>query len=344
MKKLFILTFLLAGIMALSAWAEARDIKMAYIPCGRVNDKSWSEAGYIGAKQGKAYLESKGHKVKLDYTESVPVAKVEAAARDYASRGYSPIILHCGTFVEATLRAAKDHPNTWFLQAAATKSAKNVAVYDPAQNEGPFVAGYLAGLMSKNGRVGAIGGFNWPILARQVEGFRFGARYANPCIKAFHTYINSWEDAAKAKEAALAQIDNGADVIFAATDQAARGAFSAAKSRKVYAIASYAPQHDLAPDTILTSVLYDLPLLIKKMVIKMDDGSLKGVVYSMGMSEGIGTFARNPKMDKVIPASVRAKVDKLEEAIKSGKLKIPEYGKPGESDKHDPRKVVGEMM
>ena len=80
------------------------------------------------------------------------------------------------------------------------------------------------------------------------------------------------------------------------------------------------------------------------MIIKMDDGSLKGVVYSMGMSEGIGTFARNPKMDKVIPASVRAKVDKLEEAIKSGKLKIPEYGKPGESDKHDPRKVVGEMM
>lgn len=341
MKKLSILTFLLVGVMALTTWAEAKDIKMAFIPCGRVNDKSWSEYGYRGAKASKKYLESKGHNVKLDYTESAPVAKVEAAARDYASRGYNPIILHCGTFVEAALRAAKDHPNTWFLQAAATKSAKNVAVYDPAQHEGSFVAGYLAGLMSKTGRVGGIGGFNWPILARQVEGFRFGARYANPNMKAFHTYINSWEDAAKAKEAALAQIDSGADVIFAATDQAARGVFKAAQSRKVYAVASYAPQHSLAPKTILTSVLYDLITLVKKIVIKWEDGTVEGKVYSMGMGEGIGYLFPNPTMDTIIPKSVQAKVKKLTDAIKSGKVKIPEYSKPGESDKYDPSKVVG---
>jgi len=343
MKKLSVLALLLAGMLAFTAWAEAKEVKIAYIPCGRVNDKSWSEAGYIGAKQSKAFLESKGYKVKLDYTESVPVVKVEAAARDYASRGYNPIILHCGPYVEAALRAAKDHPKTWFLLAAATKSAKNVAVYDPAQHEGSFVVGYLAGLMSKNGRVGAIGGFNWPILARQVEAFRFGARYANPKMKAFHTYINSWEDAAKAKEAALAQIDNGADVIFAATDQAARGAFSAAKARKVFAIASYADQASLAPNTILTSVLYDLPLLIKKMVIKWEDGSLEGKVYKMGMAEGIGALAPYHKMDKVIPAAVKAKVDQLVKDIKSGKVKIPEYGKAGESDKYDPRKVLKGM-
>ena len=72
MKKLFALALLLSGILAFNTWAEAKDIKMAYIPCGRVNDKSWSEAGYIGAKQAKKFLESKGHKVKLDYTESVP--------------------------------------------------------------------------------------------------------------------------------------------------------------------------------------------------------------------------------------------------------------------------------
>ncbi len=132
MKKLFFLAFLLSGILAFTTWAEAKDVKLAY-------------------------------------TESVPVAKVEAAARDYASRGYNPVILHCGPFVEATLRAAK------------------------------------------------------------------------------------------AKEAALAQIDNGADVIFGATDQAARGIFSAAQSRKVYVIASCSDQASLAPNTILTSVLYDLP-------------------------------------------------------------------------------------
>ncbi len=344
MKRLSFLAILLMGLLFLSSWAEAaKTIKIAYIPCGRINDKSWSEAGYIGAVQGKKALEAKGYKVDLKYTESVPVAKVAAAARDYASRGYNPVILHCGTFAEAGLSAAKDFPNTWIMTAATPLFSKNAPSYDPAQHEGSFVVGYLAGLMTKTNRVGALGGFKFPALTRQIEGFKFGARYANPKVKAFSIYINTWEDAAKAKEAALAQIDNGADVIFAATDQAARGAFSAAKSRKVYAIASYSDQASLAPDTILTSVLYDTPLLVKRMILKVADGTIEGKFYQSGMADGIGTFAPYYKMEKVIPDSVKKKVAQLIEDIKAGRIKVPEYIKANESDKLDPRKVIKRM-
>ena len=99
----------------------------------------------------------------------------------------------------------------------------------------------------------------------------------------------------------------------------------------------------MAPNTILTSVLYDLPIMIKTMVMKMEDGSLKGNVYRMGMADGIGHFAPYYKMDKVIPKSVKDKVEKLKADIKNKKVKIPDYGKPGESDKHDPQKVLKQM-
>ena len=340
MKRLSVLAILALGLLVQVSWAQTKSMKIAYIPCGRVNDKSWSEAEYIGALAGKKALEEKAVQVQLDYSESLPVAKVETASRDYASRGHNPVILHCGTFAEAALRAAKDFPNTWFLVAATPLFAKNVAAYDPAQHEGSFVMGYLAGLMTKTNRVAAIGGFDFPALTRQVEGFKFGARYANPKVKVFSTYIDSWEDAAKAKEAALAQIEGGADVVFAATDQAARGVFSAAQERKVYAIASYEDQAAMAPDTILTSVLYDTPLLVKQTVLKVHDASIEGKVYKVGMAGGIGHFAPYYKMEKVILKEVQDKVAKLIEDIKAGRIMVPEFIKPGLSDKEDPQKVL----
>jgi len=96
MKRVTLLLVFVVGLMFLSTWAGAqtKSVKIAYFPCGRVNDKSWGEAGYVGAVMAKKELEEKGYEVDLKYSESVPVSKVEAAARDYASRGFSPVLLH----------------------------------------------------------------------------------------------------------------------------------------------------------------------------------------------------------------------------------------------------------
>jgi basic membrane protein A len=338
MKRLFAAVAVVMPLGLITP-GQAADVKAAYLPCGQVNDHSWSESGYIGMTQAKEALAKEGITLTVDYTESLQPAQVETAARDYATRGYNPVVLHCGTFSGAALNAAKAFPNTKFMVSTApdTKDLpKNFWFYDASQQEASFIAGYLGGLVSKSGRVGAIGGFDFPALARQVEGFRLGARYANPKIRSFATYINSWEDAGKAKEAAQAQIDSGADVIFAATDQAARGAFTAAENAGVYAVASYAEQSSLAPKAIIASVLYDYPSLVKMMVVNAATDKLEpGKIYQVGVAGGIGELAPNPGLYAGLPADVKSKVAALIEDIKTGKIKIPQLGKAGASESID---------
>jgi basic membrane protein A len=336
MSKLSVVFTAVAVFLAASAAHGAEATKVAYLPCGQINDHSWSETGYDGMMLAKQELAKAGTPIQVDYTESLQPAQVEAAARDYAARGYNPVVLHCGTFSAAAVNAAKAFPNTKFLVSTppdATNLPKNFWFYDASQQEASFIAGYLGGLVSKSGRVGAIGGFDFPALARQVEGFRHGARYANPKLRSFGVYINSWDDAGKAKEAAQAQIDSGADVIFTATDQAARGAFTAAENSNVYAIASYTDQASLAPKAILASVLYDYPELVSQMVTGAVRNKLEpGKVYLVGISGGVGQLATNPGLYATLPADVRGKVDAVVASLKNGTLKIPQMSKANESE------------
>jgi basic membrane protein A and related proteins len=329
-----------ASVFALAATvAQAEELKVAYMPCGNINDKSWSENGYIGLQDAQKALAATGTTMKLDYTESQPASKVEAAARDYASRGYDILVLHCGIFSEAALNTARAFPKVTVLYVTApaeTKWPPNFWYYDIAQQEGQFAAGVLAGAMTKVGRVAAIASFDFPAMSRQVEGFLLGVRYANDKVKYSRTYINTWDDAGKAKEAALAAIDAGADIMLADTDQAARGAFSAAEGANAYVVATYADQSKLAPKAILGSVLYDYGALMKKMVIDAAAGKLeKGKAYYMGMAEGYGGWAPNPAMKDVIPAEAQKKLDTVLDDIKSRRIKVPELTKPGEADKFD---------
>lgn len=316
--------------------AQAQDVKVAYIPCGQINDGSWSEAGYIGVKAAKDALAKAGINVTIESSESLPPSQAEVAARDYAKRGYQTVVLHCGTFADAAYNAGKDFPNTHFLIAVAPRSTANVWSYTPAMQDISFIAGYLAAKMSKTGAVGVVASYNFSNITWQAEGFRLGARYANPGIKTYSNYINSFDDAGKAKEAAQAEIDSGADVIYSATDQASRGVYAAAEANSVLAMASYSDQSQISPKTVLTSALADIPLLLDTMV----EGSVKGTLmpsktYAVGMAGGIGALAMNPKLADTIPPDVMVEVQTLTTDIKGGKLKIPALSEPGKAESFD---------
>jgi basic membrane protein A len=334
MKKFAVAVFSCALLADFSTAASAAELKVAYIPCGQVNDQSWSQAGYMGAQAAQKELKAAGVNMTLDYSESVAPAQVEAAARDYASRGYGIVVLHCGTFADAAVSVAKGFPKTTFLFATVPPEGPlppNFWAYDVAQGEASFVSGYLAALVSKGGQVGSVGAFDFPVLTRQMEGFRLGARYANPKVKTLSTYINSWEDAGKAKEAAQAQLDAGADVVFAATDQAARGVFAAAENSGDYAIASYADQSSLAPKAILVSAVYDYGKLLQNMIVNAYNGKLEpGKFYRYGL-DGYSALIPNPGLASEISKDANAKVAALIEDIKTGKIKIPELHKAGDS-------------
>ena len=316
--------------------SNAAEVKSAYIPCGQVNDGSWSQAGYEGMKAAKEALAKTGTELTIDYSENLNPAKAEAAARDYASRGYQTVVLHCGTFADAAYNAGKDFPKTNFLIVVAPKSVDNVWTYIPAMQDISFVSGFLAAKMSKAGAVGVVASFNFSNVTWQAEGFRLGARYANPDIKTYSTYINSFDDVGKAKEAAQAELDAGADVIYSSTDQASRGIYAATAGAGALAIASYSDQASLAPKTVLASALADIPLLVSTVVQSSANGTLeKGKSYAVGMAGGIGVLALNPELEATIPADVKSEVDALIQDIKSGKLKVPAISEPGKSEEVD---------
>jgi basic membrane protein A and related proteins len=324
----------------------ATEIKVAFLPCGTINDKSWSEAGYVGVVAAKEALAAKGITMTFAFSENTPPARVEGAARDYASQGYSIVILHCGTYGQAAVNAARAFPKTIFLHSTAPADKdppSNFYYYDIAQQEGSFIAGYLSGLMSKKDKVAAIGGFTFPAMVRQVEGFLLGARYSKPEIQLNRSYINTFDDAVKAKEAAQAQIDSGVDVIYGATDQAARGIFVAAQNAGVYAVADYADQSALAPKAILASVLYDFGGLVKLMIVDAAEGKLNhSKSYVLGMHDGFGTVVLNPGLVATIPQDAKDKVESITSEITANKMIIPfgPLSTSGSADKLDLSSLV----
>jgi basic membrane protein A and related proteins len=338
---------LASAFAAIAIWSvtsiHADELKVAYLPCGNVNDKSWTQVGYEGLLDAQKDLAKSGVTMKLDYTESQPASKVEAAGRDYASRGYNIIVFHCGTFADPAMNTARAYPKATVLYVTAPPDKDwppNFWYYDIAQQEVQFAAGVLASMSTKSGRVATVVSFDFPAMARQIEGFILGVRYGNEKVKYSRSVINTWDDAAKAKEAALAAIDAGSDVILADTDQAARGIFSAAESAGVHVVATYADQASLAPKAILGSVLYDYGALLRLMVVNAASGKLeKGRGYYMGLADGFGGWAPNPALQGSISADAKKKFDTVMNEIKTKRIKVPELTKLGDADKFDLSKL-----
>jgi len=320
------------------AKAAGAPLKVAYLPCGRINDQSWSQAGYDGVKAAQRDLG-----IEVAYSESTPPADVETAARDYASKGYNLVMLHCGTFTDAGLKAAKDFPNTWFEITSGSEVGKNVFSLNLQQQEGTFMAGAVAGLTTKSNKLGVVAAFNTLGFNRQIEGFRLGSRFVNAKAELFTTYINSVEDAAKAKEAALAMFDAGADIIMTATDQAATGVFRAAEERNKLVIAQYADQNAAAPKVILFSVVYRQAELISTIIRAVVNRSIKAEIMRPGVREGVGTLIENQSLMATTPAEARECLRALRQSFKDGKMRIPDdrvMGKQNAARAMDPKTAV----
>ena len=233
---------------------------------GTSNDGSWGQAWSQGATAaGKKY----NVKVTLVGNLNTPDQYL-AQASAFGSKGYNLIIIANGGVGNADLQAAQHFPKTKFVQApfefatAAAAKARNepanLGHIDAEQQQGAFLAGALAGLITKTNKVASVNGYAFPALTRQPEAFSLGARCVNSKITFSQKYINSWDDTALAKAASQAFISNGADVLFSATDQAAQGMFQAAEAapRPTYVIPSYFDSHKLAPSGNAHSDVQDI--------------------------------------------------------------------------------------
>jgi basic membrane protein A len=331
MAKLLLGTGLLIGMTAGAFAAQ----KAAFLPCGQVNDESWSQAGYEAM-----LLTKKNMGLDFDYVESPAPADVENIGRDYARKGYNPIVFHCATFVKAARKIAEDFPKTSILLSTGGEPVpSNLAIYMP-QHEYAFMGGVLAGLMTKSNVVGAVNSFKFPELNREVEGFKLGVRYVNPNAKILSTFINSWTDVDKAKTAAVAQLDAGADVIAAIADRAAVGAIKAAQERGAYSIGFYRDLNHDAPDSVLTSIIIYYTKMLADLVGKSTSGEMKGKVYNYTAADGYLGMAGYGGTEDKVPMEVKTKVKQINDMIMERKIELPVMAEEDAAYKFDLKSLV----
>jgi basic membrane protein A and related proteins len=222
---------------------------------------------------------------------------------------------------EAVRRVAADYPKVAFAFGSGNgPSEPNVAVFDNWIHEPAYLMGMLAGGLTKSNKIGVVGGMPVPEVNRIVNAFIAGAKETNPNAKVMVTFINSWFDPAQAKEAAIAQIDGGADVLFAERF----GVIEAAKDKGLWAFGNMSDQNELAPDLVVSSGVWNMEPTISYLLNQVSAKTFTAQDlkdFSM-MGKGGAGLAAYHNTESKLPADLLAKVKAKEDLIKSGAFRV----------------------
>jgi basic membrane protein A and related proteins len=288
--------------------------KVALLTPGPISDKSWNGGAYAGLL---AVRDSLG--AQISHIQTKTPAEFDENFRQYGAKGFDLVFGHGFEFQDAALRVAPDFPNTVYITTSGTSVAKNVGGAEFAFEEASYLAGIVAGAMTKSNVLGMIGGTELPPVKRSFEAFEQGAKSVNPQVKVVVSYIGNWDDVSAGKEQAIAQISRGVDIIFQNADAAGLGIFQAVKEAKnVRIIGSNANQNDIAPDHTLGSVVIDLPHAFLLIARAVRAGSFTGKVFSLGLHDNVVTFVLNPRMNEVVPKETLAAVDSVRAQMITG--------------------------
>src|SRR6187402_833944 len=246
--------------------------------------------------------------IEYKASENVSNADYERVMREYATGGSQLIVGEAFAVEAAARKVAKDFPKTSFLMGSSGKPvAPNFSVFDNYIQEPAYLTGMVAGGMTKTNKIGMVGGFPIPEVNRLMNAFMAGAKETNPKVEFTVSFINSWFDPPKAKEAAFAMIDKGADVLYAERF----GVSDAAKEKGKLAIGNVINTQKDYPDTVVSSALWNMEPTIDRALKLVKDGKFKPEdygSYSMMKHKGselapLGTF------EKKVPAEIATKVD-----------------------------------
>ena len=259
--------------------------------------------------------------IEYKATENVANADYERVMREYATAGNQLIVGEAFAVEGAARKVAKDFPKTAFLMGSSGKpQAPNFSVFDNYIQEPAYLTGMIAGGMTKTNKIGMVGGFPIPEVNRLMHAFMAGAKEVNPKAEFTVTFINSWFDPPKAKEATFAMIDKGADVLYAERF----GVSDAAKEKGKLAIGNVINTQPQYPDTVVASALWDMAPTIDLALKHVKGGTFKAEdygPYSMMKHKGsslspLGTF------EAKVPAEIKAKVKAREADILAGKFTV----------------------
>lgn len=293
--------------------------RVALLTPGPVSDAGWNASAFDGLQFIKHRLDA-----ETALVQTTSPADFEDAFRDFAARGFNLIFAHGFEYTDAALKVARDFPATWFVITSGSASSSNLASLTFKIEEAAYVEGVVAGLTTRTGVAGAVGGIELPAIRLTFTGFRRGFRSVRPDGRVLVSYIGSFEDVGAAKQAALAQIGQGADLLFHEADAAGLGVFQAAAERKVYAFGANRNQNEVAPGAVLASAVTDIPGSFLKIAEQVKAGQFHPGMLEYGMKDAMVKVVFNPGLASRLPPSTMQWAREVERDIIAGKIAFPE--------------------
>ncbi len=308
------LGWVLAGVLLAScATREApAPFRVALITPGSIADAAWNSGAFTGLGQ---IHDSLG--VPISHVEARTPAEQEEALRTYAAQGYDLIFGHGFEFQSPAERVSADYPAVVFIITSGERVQGNVAPLIFRLSEASYLAGMVAGGLTKSNVIGFVGGVELPPVREASEAWVAGARAVNPEVQSRTTYLNNWDDAALGREAARALIRVGADMLHHNADAAAIGVFQAAKEAPgVYLFGANADQTELAPSRVVGSAVIDLPRALLLVAREVQSGTFTPRVESFGLGSGVVQYVPNLALDSMIPVALAERVCAAEDSIR----------------------------
>jgi simple sugar transport system substrate-binding protein len=294
-----------------AAAAKPAPLKIAFAYVGPVGDGGWTFA-HDNAR--KAVEKEFGDKVVTSFVEKVPEsADAERVFRDLAGQGNKLIFGTTFGYMEPMLKLAPDFKDVKFEHATGYKTAENLRTYDSRTYEGAYMAGIIAGKMTKTNTLGVVGSIPIPEVIRNINSFTMGAQSVNPKIKTKVVWVNEWFNPPKETEAATALINGGADILMQNTDSPAVLKTAEEKGKRAFGwdsdMTAYGPKAHLG-----SAIINWAPYYIKATKDALDGKWATGSVW-WGVKEGAIDLV---SMASDVPADAKAKVDEVRAGLKAG--------------------------
>lgn len=295
--------------------------KVALLTPGPISDQSWNGSAYEGLLRIKDSIAG----AQISHIQTKTPAEFEENFRQYGAAGYSLVIGHGFEFQDAAARVGPEFPKTIYITTGGNTVGANVAAMSFSFEQPSYLAGIVAGAVTKSGTIGCIGGTELPPVKAAFEAFTAGARSINPKVRVLVSYIGDWEDASAGKEQALAQLGRGADVIYQDADAAGLGAFQAVREAKTaYIIGSNADQNAVAPEVTLGSAVIDVPHAFMVVAREVHGGHFQPRIVKLDMRLDVVRWTPNPALASKIPAAAQRAVDSVRTQMVAGRFTLPE--------------------
>ena len=301
---------------------EASALKVALVVAGGLGDRSFYDSSNEGLKMA---IEKLGVEGKVLECKNDPTLYTDQLVQ--ASTASDVVVVVGFEFYDVIQEVAAEFPDKKYVYIDnVIENVENITCIDYKENEGSFLAGALAAMESKTGKIGMVGGMDIPVIRNFPVGYEAGAKYINPDIQVETIFAGDFEDPAKGKESALALYAKDIDIVFQVAGKTGEGVFEAAKDTGKFAIGVDSDQRYINPDAIIASMIKGVDISIYETIEKIQKGEFEsGNVYEYGAKEnGVRIAYGTEDMPKLVSDEAMNQIQELTAMIIQGDIEVPE--------------------